>query len=46
MGGETGPDAVMCQMYTDDAVLYVHAKDQNHAAQPLTAEMSNVCNWL
>ena len=35
-----------CQLYADDAVLYVHTKDKAQAAKQLTAVMSNVCNWL
>ena len=40
------PLNVTCQMYADDAVLYVHAKDKKHAAQELTDAMMNVYNWL
>ncbi|KAF0043589.1 hypothetical protein F2P81_004926 [Scophthalmus maximus] len=40
------PLNVTCQMYADDAVLNVHAKDRKHAAQELTDAMTNVYNWL
>ena len=40
------PSNVTCQMYADDTVLYVHAKDKKHAAQELTDAMTNVYNWL
>lgn len=37
---------VTCQMYADDAVVYVHAKNKHQAAQDLSAAMINVSNWL
>lgn len=40
------PLNVTCQIYADDAVLYVPAKDKKHAAQELTDAMTNVYNWL
>lgn len=40
------PPSVTCQMYADDAVLYVHAKNKKQAAQELTVAMDNVYNWL
>ncbi len=40
------PSDVMCQMYADDVVLYVHAKSQQQAAQKLTDTMNQVAQWL
>ncbi len=40
------PSNVTCQMYADDAVVYVHAKTKHQAAKNLSAAMSNVSNWL
>lgn len=39
------PD-VICQMYADDVVLYVHAKSQQQAAQKLTDTMNQVAKWI
>lgn len=40
------PPNVSCQMYADDAVLYVQAKNKCQAAQDLSAAIVHVSNWL
>lgn len=40
------PFNVQCQMYADDAVIYVHAKNKDQAAQELSSAMNNVSDWL
>lgn len=40
------PPDVICQMYADDVVLYVHAKSQKQAAQKLNSTMDKVSQWL
>ena len=40
------PPDVMCQMYADDVVLYVHAESQKQAARKLTDTMDLVSKWI
>uniref|UniRef100_A0A3P9HG26 ribonuclease H n=1 Tax=Oryzias latipes TaxID=8090 RepID=A0A3P9HG26_ORYLA len=40
------PPNVQCQLYADDAVIYVHARDGYQAAQELTSAMNKVSEWL
>lgn len=39
------PSNVTCQIYADDAVVYVHAKNKHQAVQDLSAAVINVPNW-
>lgn len=43
---EVCPSAVTCQMYADDTVIYVHAKNKRQAAKELSATMVNISNCL
>ena len=40
------PSNVQCQLYADDAVIYVHAKNTEQAAHKLTAAMDSVSEYL
>lgn len=40
------PPNVQCQMYADDAVIYVHARTKDKAAQELSTAMCKISEWL
>lgn len=43
---EACPPTVTCQMYADDAVIYLHAKNKKQAGEELSASMVNIFDWL
>lgn len=43
---EACPPTVTCQMYADDAVIYLHAKNMKQAGEELSASMVNISDWL
>lgn len=40
------PPTVICQMYANDTVLYVHAKNKKQGKAELSASIVNISNWL
>lgn len=39
------PSNVQCQLYADDAVIYVHAKNKQQTAQELSSALCKVSEW-